>query len=81
VATDQIVQAVAATEKGQPSTPVSIKLGSGREVGLVVPIDMSMAEALDLVGFVAQGLGAELARRREKPKATLFVATGPIPRA
>jgi hypothetical protein len=63
--TDQVDTAIAATEPGRtPGTSLSVTLSTGRKVGVVVPLDLTIAEALDLVGFVSSGLGPELARRK-----------------
>jgi hypothetical protein len=62
---DPIQAAIAASEPAPvAAVPLQVTLSTGRQVAVVVPLDMSIVEALDLVGFISQGLGPELAKRR-----------------
>lgn len=65
--TDKIAAAIAAAEATPPPVEVvslTVTLSTGRQVGLLVPIDFTTREALDTVNFVAVGLGKELEKRR-----------------
>jgi hypothetical protein len=79
---DQVDEAIAASAPGRPveAVTLTVTVSSGRQVGLLVPSDLSRRETLDLVGFLAEGLEVELERRRT-PRPRLFVPGHAIPRA
>jgi hypothetical protein len=67
---DPVDQAIAASEPTTRPASLSVRLPSGRVVGLVMPADVTPAEVLDLIGFLSGGgLQQHMARR-----------TGPAPR-
>lgn len=65
--TDKVADAIAATETRTETdqVPVRVTLSTGRQVGLVVPVDMTSTEAVDLIGYVSVTLPQQLAERRE----------------
>jgi hypothetical protein len=79
---DAIDAAVKATE-GAPPQPLSfrVRVGTGREVGLVVPADLRPGELVDLVAFLTAQLPGRLTAK-PAPRSRLLVPTpGHIPRA
>jgi len=62
--TDPVAKAVAAVEAEPTPVPMAnltLTLKStGRQVGLIVPVDLALTEAMDLVGYVATALGTKL---------------------
>lgn len=67
--------AAAQVEKPEQRSTVQIQLRSGRMVAINVPTDLSPLEAIDLIGYVANGLAGELAKTR-RPGPQLLVPTG-----
>lgn len=72
---DKAIQATAPAPV--PAASLSVTLSSGRQIAMVMPADLTLREALDLVSFVSGGLGAELDRLR-KPASGLVVPAGPL---
>lgn len=72
---DVINGAIAAAEAPERRAGVQIQLPTGRQVGLNVPADLSAQEAVALIGYIANGLPAELAKQGQRgPR--LLVPTG-----
>ena len=61
-----IDQAVAAVEqpKSVRTATITVTLPTGRQVGLMVPVDLTAMETVSLVGFIGTQLGVELAKGR-----------------
>lgn len=76
---DQVDAAVAAASVPPPPAQIRVTLHTGRAVVLVVPVDLSPMEALDLVGYIARQLPARLAEARS-PRGRLVVASS-VPQA
>lgn len=53
---DPIGAAITSAERRAPVVTLSVALSTGRNVGLIVPVDLSRQEALDLVGSIAREL-------------------------
>jgi len=77
-ALDKAIQATQPVEVKPAS--LAVTLSSGRQIALLVPADLTIREALDIVSFVSSGLGAELEKARQ-PAGGLVIATGPLPRS
>ena len=73
--------AIAAVERPEAEKRASFKvnLRSGRFVMLSVPVDLDGNEALELVGYVAQGLAGDL--KKVQTTSRITIARGPIPKA
>lgn len=73
---DAIDEAIATTEESPPATGISVQLtlSSGRQAGLVLPIEMSGQDAIDIIGYLTVTLPQELAARRTAGNAILVPA-------
>ena len=77
-----VEKAIEATEPGAAAPAVvtiRLNLSTGRPVAMLVPLDLSVQENLDLAAFVTTGLGKELVRQRE-PKSKLVAVRGRLSR-
>lgn len=74
---DKIAGAIAAAEApaAEPRFRAALTLASGRVVGLEVPVSISAAEALDLIGYITGQLRADIAKA-QRPGPQLLVPTG-----
>jgi hypothetical protein len=61
-----VEQAIAAVEQPKPvrGATITVTLPTGRQVGLMVPVDLTAMETVSLVGFIGTQLGVELAKGR-----------------
>ena len=71
--------AAIARPEAEQRASFKVKLRTGRFVMLSVPLDLDGNEALELVGYVAQGLAGDL--RKAKPQSRITIARGAIPKA
>ena len=79
MAADKVEKAIAAAAAPPPAATLRVRLHTGREIGLMVPVDLTPIEVVDMVGYIARQLPAKLAEARG-PASRLVVANGPIPK-